>query len=83
MTVTASAVDWLLQSDEPGVVFQAKRDLLDEADPPEAAQVLAGPKVRALLAGQQEDGSFGVHAYAGETNDRGSIDTIDPEPIAK
>ena len=64
MTVTASAVDWLLQSDEPGVVFQAKRDLLDEADPTEAAQVLQGPKVRTLLAGQHEDGSFGVHAYA-------------------
>ena len=30
MTVTASAVDWLLDSDEPGIVFQAKRDLLGE-----------------------------------------------------
>ena len=28
MTVTASALDWLLDSDEPGIVFQAKRDLL-------------------------------------------------------
>jgi hypothetical protein len=27
--------------------------------------------------------TFGVHAYAGETNDRGSIDTIDLESIAK
>ena len=33
MTVTASALDWLLDSDEPGIVFQAKRDLLGEADP--------------------------------------------------
>jgi hypothetical protein len=44
-------------------VFQAKRDLLGEEDPPEAASVLEGPKVRTLLAGQQADGGFGVHAY--------------------
>jgi hypothetical protein len=59
----ASAVDWLLASDEPGIVFQTKRDLLGEEQPPEAAHVLDGPKVRALLAGQQSDGGFGVHAY--------------------
>src|SRR5688572_29342522 len=58
-----SAVDWLLESDEPGVVSQAKRDLLGVADPAEAARVLDGPKVRALLSGQQADGGFGVHAY--------------------
>jgi hypothetical protein len=63
VTVTASAVEWLLDSNEPGIVFQAKRDLLGEEDPPEAASVLGGPKVRALLAGQQADGGFGVHAY--------------------
>ena len=64
MTVTASALDWLLDSDEPGIVFQAKRDLLDEADPAEAAHVLEGPLVRGLLAGQRADGGFGGHAYA-------------------
>ena len=63
MTAVASALDWLLESDEPGVVFQARRDLLGEKEPPEAAHVLEGPKVRALLAGQQPDGGFGVHAY--------------------
>ena len=63
MTITASAVDWLLDSDEPGIVFHAKRDLLGEEDPAEASRVLEGPWVRALLAGQQEDGGFGVHAY--------------------
>jgi hypothetical protein len=56
-------VDWLLASDEPGVVVQAKRELLEQEDPPEAASVLEGPKVRALLAGQRPDGGFGVHAY--------------------
>ena len=44
MTVTASALDWLLDSDEPGIVFQAKRDLLGEADPPEAAPRPRGPE---------------------------------------
>jgi len=58
-----TAIEWLLESDEPGVVFQARRDLLDGEDPPEASRILEGPRVRALLAGQQPDGSFGVHAY--------------------
>jgi hypothetical protein len=57
------ALDRLLESDEPGIAFQARRDLLGEASPPEAARVLAGPTVRGLLAGQREDGGFGVHAY--------------------
>jgi len=56
-------LDWLLASDEPGVVLQAKRDLLGEQDPPEAARVLDGPWVRALLDGQQADGGFGVNVY--------------------
>ena len=37
MSVTVSAVDWLLESDEPGIVAQAKRDLLDERAPAEKA----------------------------------------------
>jgi hypothetical protein len=64
VSVTVSAIDWLLESDEPGIVAQAKRDLLDEQAPAEAARVLEGPKVRALLAGQQADGGFGSHVYA-------------------
>ena len=62
-TSTDQAVEWLLESEEPGVVFQAKRDLLAEPDPPEARRVLEGPMVRRLLAGQKPDGGFGVHAY--------------------
>ena len=57
-------LDRLLESDEPGVVLQARRDLLDEPSPPEAARVLEGPKVRALLAGTRKEGGFGGHAYA-------------------
>jgi hypothetical protein len=63
MSVTATVLDWLLESDEPGIVFQARRDLLDEPEPAEAARVLEGPKVRALLAGQRPDGGFGVNVY--------------------
>lgn len=59
-----TAVDWLLASDEPGVVAHAKRDLLGVDDPPEPGFVLEGPKVRALLAGQRADGGFGVNVYA-------------------
>jgi hypothetical protein len=64
VSVTVSAVDWLLESDEPGIVAQAKRDLLDEEASVETARILDGPKVRALLAGQQADGGFGTHVYA-------------------
>jgi hypothetical protein len=59
-----SPVDWLLASDEPGIVAQARRDLLDDPSPPDAPRVLEGPRVRALLAGQRADGGFGVHPYA-------------------
>ena len=60
-TAIDQAVDWLLESKEPGIVFQAKRDLLDEADPPESARVLVGPKVQRLLSGQRPDGGFGAN----------------------
>ena len=48
-----SVTDWLLESDEPGVVLQVMRDLLADQNPPEAAHVLDGPLVRGLLAGQR------------------------------
>ena len=64
MSVTVSAVEWLLESDEPGIVAQAKRDLLDARAPAEEARILDGPKVRTLFAGQQADGGFGTNVYA-------------------
>ena len=64
VSATVSAVDWLLGSDEPGIVAQARRDLLDEQAPAEAALVLEGPKIRTLLTGQQADGGFGTNVYA-------------------
>jgi hypothetical protein len=60
---TRAAVDWLLASDEPAIRGMARRDLLDEADPPDLRLVLEGPLVRSLLAGQQPGGGFGVHPY--------------------
>jgi hypothetical protein len=56
-----AVVDWLLASDEPAVRLMTRRDLLDEEHADE--DVLAGPKVTALLSGQRSDGGFGVHPY--------------------
>jgi hypothetical protein len=60
---TRAAIDWLLSSDEPAIRGMARRDLLDEADPPDLRRVRQGPIARALLAGQRRDGGFGVHPY--------------------
>ena len=63
-TETKAALEWLTSSDEPGIRYQTRRDLLDEDDPGDAADILDGPRVRALLAGQEPDGGFGGHPYA-------------------
>jgi hypothetical protein len=61
--VRAPAVEWLLESSEPAIVYLTRRDVLGErvAHDPEA--IMSGPKVRALLAGQRADGGFGGHPY--------------------
>src|SRR5919197_229399 len=65
---SAAALAWLLASNEPAVRYLARRDLLGDRDgaavAADAAQLLEGPKTRALLAGQQPDGSFGVRPYS-------------------
>jgi hypothetical protein len=64
----AAALAWLLGSDEPAVRYLARRDLLGDgagrAAAADAARILEGPKVRALLAGQRPDGGFGVGPYS-------------------
>lgn len=60
---TRAAIDWLLASDEPSVRAMMRRDILGEKRPADAAQILEGPRVRALLDGQQPDGGFGGHPY--------------------
>src|SRR5690348_10133425 len=57
------AVEWLLASDEPGIVMQTRRDLLGETGHPDVAEIANGPIVSRLLSGQQDDGGFGVHPY--------------------
>jgi hypothetical protein len=58
----AAAVEWLLTSDEPGILTQVRRDLLaDEVH--FDTDVLRGPLVSRLLAGQEPDGGFGVRPY--------------------
>jgi hypothetical protein len=58
-----SAMEWLLGSDEPGVRFLARRDILGEPADDDAAELVAGPMVCALLADQLPDGGFGVDPY--------------------
>lgn len=55
---------WLLESDEPAIQMMTRRDLLGESSGADANAVLAGPKVAALLSGQQPDGGFGVGFYS-------------------
>jgi hypothetical protein len=57
------AVEWLLASSEPAVRYLTRRDVLGEDVEPDPDAILAGPKARALLAGQRPDGGFGVHPY--------------------
>ncbi len=61
--LTRRAVGWLLESDEPAIRLLTRRDLLAEPAADDARQVLAGPKVTALLSGQQPDGGFGGSFY--------------------
>ena len=61
-SLTTGAIQWLLASSEPGVRLLARRDLLGERIE-STDEVLDGPKVRALLEGQQPDGGFGAHPY--------------------
>jgi hypothetical protein len=63
LTETSRAVEWLLDSCEPAVRYLTRRDLLGESVEPDHEEILAGPKVSALLAGQQPDGGFGGHPY--------------------
>jgi hypothetical protein len=61
--LTEAALSWLLDSNEPAIRLMTRRDLLDDHAPIDPAEILAGPKVTALLSGQAADGSFGVHFY--------------------
>jgi hypothetical protein len=57
------AVAWLLASGEPAVRAMTHRDLIGRRSAKDEAAILDGSAVRALFAGQQEDGGFGGHPY--------------------
>ncbi len=57
------AIDWLLSSDEPGIRLQTQRDLLGKKIEVRAEDVASGPIASRLLAGQHQDGGFGVQPY--------------------
>jgi hypothetical protein len=63
MEQPAGAADWLLSSAEPSVRIMTRRDVLGEQPDADPDEILAGPKVTALLSGQQADGGFGVGWY--------------------
>ncbi len=60
---TRDEVRWLLGSDEPAIRFMTRRDLLGETAADDERAIRTGPKVTALLSGQQPDGGFGVSFY--------------------
>jgi hypothetical protein len=62
------AVRWLLTSDDPSIRYLTLTEVLGLSPGrgrarAAAADVLEGPRMRALLGGQREDGDFGVHPY--------------------
>ena len=61
-------IAWLLASEDPSVRYLTLTEVLDEPlDSPEAAAareaIPKGPRVRALLSGQEADGGFGDDGY--------------------
>lgn len=63
MNENDSTVRWLLESKDPSIVYLARRDLLDDEDLRIRKKIPSGPKVSALLSGQESGGGFGVHPY--------------------
>lgn len=62
------AVSWLLHSKDPSIRYFTLTEVVDEPDGSKEVQIakkriVSGPRIRALLAGQQRDGGFGVHPY--------------------
>ncbi len=61
-------VAWLLRSPDPSVRWLTLTEVVGvsnrSADARRArAEIRNGPRVRALLQGQQKDGGFGIHPY--------------------
>jgi len=68
MDLNESAVSWLLHSEDPSIRYLTLTEVFDEPEGSKEVQavkkrIVTGPRVRALLAGQQREGGFGVHPY--------------------
>lgn len=79
---TDRAVDWLLQSDEPGIRYRVRSEWLAEQADDEASRIVNGPRVSALLAEQQPDGALGpdtarVGRYQGSSRDPENLITVE------
>lgn len=59
---TDPVMEWLLRSD-PAVAFQARRDLLDQDDPPGRALIARSGTAAAILAARRQDGHWGRGFY--------------------
>lgn len=60
-------VKWLLNSKDPSIEYLTRKDLLDEEESKLRRvrdRISGGPKVKALLSGQRQNGGFGVAPYA-------------------
>lgn len=68
MNPDQSAIGWLLKSRDPSLRYLTLTQVLEEPEDSDRVQaekkrVLNGPRVQALLTGQEKDGGFGVHPY--------------------
>ncbi|GAB3748978.1 hypothetical protein [Microlunatus parietis] len=75
-------MDWLLESDEPGIRDRTHRELLDTPGDESPSRILAGPRVSALLAEQQPDGALGpdlarVGRYRGSSRSPENLRTVE------
>ncbi|KAB7741449.1 hypothetical protein GA707_18065 [Nostocoides sp. F2B08] len=59
---TDPVVQWLLRTD-PAVVYQVRRDLLDEGDPSERALIARSGSAAVILAARRPDGHWGQGFY--------------------
>lgn len=62
------AIKWLLDSKDPSIRYLTLTEIIGEPEESKEVQsaktrITKGPRLQALLAGQQADGGFGVHHY--------------------
>ena len=68
MNANSTAIDWLLEDNEPSIKYRTLTELLDYKAESSAvakakATIAKSPRVLALFSGQNADGGFGIHPY--------------------